>query len=492
MSGENGSGVFAVPATLEPPYSEVEPWLRGLHSLVALVLMLASLLGNFFVLWVVARNKELHYRSILTSMGAVAVNILFSLFTGPQVVAGSVTGEWPFGHASCVTIGYIANGIFYVRWLNAFQFAVDRFLCIITPFWYERNSKRVLVVMSVIAWTVPFISNVPSAIYETYAFRSTFTFCAVDCENNETCYNTYVLLLTVYMILGVLVPTCIYTFLYCYAKKKRREMNRELGTQVEEGEGPTCSEMTNGSIPSEQYFAARRPSTDLISIREEDETGSIAMQDFSHSLPTNVYLGSPHEHKIIDTNTGEPKHPDTNSTDSEPNNTQTLLADTDTRHPVAETSEEEASPTECKKISLHLQKHLGHRRGSSESSIASNSSNLLGPRRTSLVVLSKAAITAIKPSRQNSVAQKRETRAMVTFALIFSNLVITQIMVFVLAAMRRRDFYTDIPIWVHLMAVNLFLLAPVLEPVIIVKNQDFKRVLTKMFRRRNFFLCHTR
>ena len=90
MSGENGSGgVFEVTPTLEPPYSEVAPWLRGLHSFVAVVLMLASLLGNFFVLWVVARNKELQYRSILTSMGAVAVNILFSLLTSPQVVAGA-------------------------------------------------------------------------------------------------------------------------------------------------------------------------------------------------------------------------------------------------------------------------------------------------------------------------------------------------------------------------------------------------------------------
>ena len=64
-------------------------------------------------------------------------------------------------------------------------------------------------------------------------------------------------------------------------------------------------------------------------------------------------------------------------------------------------------------------------------------------------------------------------------------------MVFALAVMRRREFYTDIPIWVHLIAVNLFLLAPVLEPLIIVKNQDFKRVLTKMFSRNSFSLSHS-
>ena len=492
MSGENGSGgVFEVTPTLEPPYSEVAPWLRGLHSFVAVVLMLASLLGNFFVLWVVARNKELQYRSILTSMGAVAVNILFSLLTSPQVVAGSVTGEWPFGHVGCVTIGYIANGVFYVRWLNAFQFAVDRFLCILTPFWYERNSKPVLVVMSIIAWTVPFISNVPSALYETYSFRSTFTFCAVNCENNGTCYNTYVFLLTVYMILGVLIPTFIYTFLYCYGKKKRREMNREMGTQAPEEETPTCNGAANGYLPSEHYLAARRPSTDLVSIEEEDETGSTAMQESSSQSPpshkTGIYVGSPHEHTVIDITTlrSGATEPDTTSAESETNHTQTA-AETETRHCVAEEEEEDdESATDCKNPWLH--KHAGHRRGSGESSTGSVSSNPLGPRRASFVVLSRAALTAIIPSRQHSASNKRETRAMATFALLLTNLVLTQIMVFALAAMRRREFYTDIPIWVHLIAVNLFLLAPVLEPLIIVKNQDFKRVLTKMFRRRNSF-----
>lgn len=474
------------PSTLEPPYSEVEPWLRGVHSFVAVVLMVASLLGNFFVLWVVVRNKELQYRSILASMGAVAVNILFSLFTGPQVVAGSVTGEWPFGHAGCVAIGYIANGIFYVRWLNAFLFAVDRFLCIVTPFWYERNSKPVLVVMTIIAWTVPFISNVPSAIQETYRFRSTFTFCAVNCENNQTCYNTYVLLLTSYMILGVIVPTCIYTFLYCYGKKKRRDMNREMGTQTDE-KTPNGHGTPNGSLPCDHYLSARRPSTDLVSIVEEDETGSTAMQEFSQSPCTkDVYLASPHDHKVIDTT-----RLDSNGSWSQPH---TTSGESDTehereqRHCIAE--EEDASPTENRTLPLYKQQ--GTRRGSGESGTGSITSNHLGPRRTSIVLLSRAAITAFIPSRNHDAA-KRERRAMVTFALIFTNLVLTQIMVFVLAAMRRRDFYGEIPIWVHLIAINLFLLAPVLEPLIIVKNQDFKRVLKKMFRRRrnSFSLSHS-
>ena len=73
-SGENGT---AGDPTLEPPYTDVEPWLRGVHSTVATLLMVASILGNVLILWVVVKNKELHYRSILASMGAVTINIIF-------------------------------------------------------------------------------------------------------------------------------------------------------------------------------------------------------------------------------------------------------------------------------------------------------------------------------------------------------------------------------------------------------------------------------
>ena len=483
MSGGNGSG-DELP-TFEPPYSEVEPWLRGLHSLVAVSLMVVSLTGNTLVLWVVVRNKELQYRSILAGMGAVAVNILFSLVTSPQVVAGSITGEWPFGHVGCVVVGFVSNGIFYVRWINTFLIAVDRFLYIITPFWYQRNSKPVLVTLTVVTWTVPFISSVPSAVLRSYSFRSTFTLCAINCERDDICYNTYILLFTVYIVIGVLLPTAIYTFLYCYGKKKRREMNREMGTHAQE-DTPDEPPAINGHLPSEHYLSARRPSTDLVSIDEEDETKSIAMQDFSQAPgPTHLDLGTAHSHQVIDV-TRLPT--DTSSAESE----QILHAVTpgdcrqDNRHCIAE-EVDLADPGV-----LQRQKQLGHRRGSEGSGTGSASSHQLGPRRTSIVVLSRAALTALIPSRHNVATQRRERQAMVTFVIIFTNLVMTQILLFILSAMRRQEYYQSIPIWVHMVAVNLFLLAPALEPIIIVKNQDFKRVFTKMFRRRHpFSLTHS-
>lgn len=458
------------------PYSEVEPWLRGVHSFVATILMFASIIGNGLVFWLVVKNKELQYRSILASMGAITVNILFSLLTTPQVVAGSVTGEWPLGDTGCVAIGYIATSIFYVRWMNTLLIAVDRFFYIVTPFFYLRNSKPILVTLTVFVWTIPFITNVPSVVQETYSYRSSLTFCSVDCAENNICYGTYIILFAVYMIIGVVLPIIIYTFLYCYGKKKRRDMHRELGTHA----APTPPPLLNGNYPTDNSFLEHHPSRDLGSINEENEDNANDEEGIlTHRLPftTNHELDTLHEHKILNT--------------SDLNSLQLELVS-----PVEEDGDEErlSHPQPVAEYDNNIQQLQFHNcRGSSDSVVKSINSpshtRVTGQRRTSIVILSRAAITA---GRTHVTMQLRERQATITFFIIFTNLVLTQILLFILSAVRRQSYYLDIPIWIHMISTNLFLLAPALDPIIIMRNKDFKKVLTKMFKRRNNSFTTTR
>ena len=468
MSGENGTEE----TTLEPPYTDVEPWLRGVHSFVATSLMIASVLGNVLVLWVVAKNKELQYRSILASMGAVAVNILFSVTTNPQVLAGSITGEWPFTQSGCVALGFISTSIFYVRWINSLLIAVDRFLYIITPFFYQRVSKWMLVVMTVVVWTLPFLSNAPSAIRGTYSYRSSLTFCAVDCLNDDLCTLSYTIIFTGYLFIGMLCPMAIYIFLYCFGKKKRRDMNRELGTQTHNSR--PCS-TSNGHVSSDHYV---RPSCDLTSIIEEDET--VSMSKIDSPLPHQVE--ETHTHNAVDTTLFQNGVLNTSTVvTSEPSSP----TPPDTQCASGQDGGEEATePGEA-----------GEGDGREQNSVSSEAErrDALGRRKSSVMMLSRAALSAVIPGRQHMATQLRERQATITFAIIFTNLVLTQIPLFFLSTTRRESFFPHIPTWVHLLGVNLFLLAPVLEPFIIMRNRDFKKVLTKMFRqqRHSFSLSNS-
>ena len=488
MSGASTWNATEEPVQFEIPYSEVEPWLRGLHSLLAVSLMLASLAGNALVLWLVIKNKELQYRSIVASMGAITVNILFSLVTGPQVVAGSITGEWPLGEESCVAVGFIANSIFYVRWINTLLIAVDRFLYIVTPFSYQRNSKRILVILTIIVWTTPLLTSVPAAVEGAYNYRSSFTFCSIDCSEDNFCYRVYILVFAVHMIIGVLIPAIIYTFLYCYGKKKRRDMHRELGTITQ----PLPDTRTpNGNLLDYQM------SMELCSIEEEREIQPV---EEAHPPTATQELRTVSQHMILDTAELPPTHTHTSPQQETTSETRTHFETTGATEGSNEpprTNNEEADKRkddkEVEKSNVNGSIHLNSCRESSDSgaeSIPSHSHQRVpgvGQRRTSIVVFSRAAISAIIPGRSQMAVQRRERQAMITFCIIFANLVLTQILLFILSAARRQSYYSHIPFWVHMIAINLFLLAPVIEPVIIMKNRDFKRVLSRMFHRRNSF-----
>ena len=476
MSGENGTEA----ATLEPRYSDVEPWLRGVHSFVATSLMVVSVLGNALVVWVVARNKELQYRSILASMGAVVVNILFSLVATPQVLAGSVTGEWPFTQKGCVAIGFIAISIFHVRWMNALLIAIDRLLYIITPFFYQRNTKRILGVLTAVVWTLPFLINAPSIVRGTYRYRSSFTFCTIECSDDEVCVYSYTLIFTGYLIIGMLCPTAIYIFLYCFGKKKRRDMHREMGTQTHV-DPPSAS---NGHPSSDPHLSATRLSCDLFNISEEGET--MVMADLSPPNPP-----SSQGEETLTQEPGKIRTPKTNCTHNggthlNASSPHTVSSELNTHTPVksrtAHTDSHQDTDEEEREDTKQAMLPLPQQRVSIETATSPSH-----PRRPSLMNLSRLTLAAMVPGRQQVAVALQERRAMITFAIIFTNLVVTQIPLFFLSTTRRASFYRSIPIWVHLIGVNLYFLAPALEAIIIMRNRDFKNVLSRIFRRRHYF-----
>lgn len=456
--------------TLEPPYSDAPTWMRALHASVAMLLMVVTILGNVLVAVAVAKYKRLQYRSIMASMGTVAVNFMCAMVGPPQVLAGSITGEWPLGDETCTALGYILTSFLYVRWLNCCLIAVDRFLYITFPFFYQRNSKWILVCSTAVVWTVPFVSDLPTLwALGGFTYRSTLTFCAIECEDDRGCVNWYIALFGMYVTIGIVTPTLLYLYLYCLGLKKKREMRRELGTHVANGQPPVLA-----------FRPHSRPSVDLGSIQEEPE-----MQDVSASpaspptLPST--LDTIDELKILQTESP-------------------LLVEGES--PLHETAIEWGPHSPSTADSTQLNGHCptsprgskeeGDREDSLQHSVTSDEKEeppnnpLSGGRRTSIMAISRAALSYIRPRHRMSM-QIRENRARTTFIIIFVSFVVTQIPLYFLAVIRRTSFFSSIPLWVHLVCVNLFLLSPALDPIIIIRNRDFKAALAKMFGRRGSF-----
>lgn len=78
-----------------------------------------------------------------------------------------------------------------------------------------------------------------------------------------------------------------------------------------------------------------------------------------------------------------------------------------------------------------------------------------------------------------------EKKILITFFMIFVNVFVTQLPIYITSALRSsEEIYTKIPLVVHFIFVHIYLLGSVLDPLLIMRNKDFRDVIMRRWRRR--------
>lgn len=336
---DNGTASNATPTTettLEPELEDIARWLLWLHASIVAVLLVISMIGNSLALFLVTKYHQLHYRSILVSLGVVVADLLLPLVLHFQALSSSAAGRWPFGDVGCTIFGYLLFSLYYVRWLSMAIIVIDRFVAIMWPFFYKRRSKPLLIAGSVGAWIIPFIVALPGLVgYAQSEYRSTLTLCVSDCGDDRGCFYLVVTIFGVYVLIGCALPTVLYLILYCLSRSKRHATQLRLGTHA-------------------------RPRT-----------------------------------------SGQP--------------------------------------------------NLSRRRSSTPS----------------------------------VVQAAKDHRALVTFLIVFVTLIVTQFPIYITSSIRRTDLYQDIPIYVHYILIDIYMLSTALDPIIVMRNRDFRLALSHLLGRRS-------
>ena len=96
-----------------------------------------------------------------------------------------------------------------------------------------------------------------------------------------------------------------------------------------------------------------------------------------------------------------------------------------------------------------------------------------------------------KGSRVLSFQTARDRRATVTFAIVFFTLLVTQLPELIFSTTRRLDFYSRIPIYVHFIVLNIYLISPALDPIVIMRNRDFRNAMAHMLGRHRSEASHS-
>ena len=91
--------------------------------------------------------------------------------------------------------------------------------------------------------------------------------------------------------------------------------------------------------------------------------------------------------------------------------------------------------------------------------------------------------TPVRQSRTDAL-KDRDRRAFATIAILFVSLLVTQIPIIVLTWLaQRREIYQQIPLHVHFVLTYIFLTSTILDPIVIMRNKDFKDVIAQVWKR---------
>ena len=203
---------------------EVPEAALAIYATFIAVIITATLLGNGLILLLVAKYKVLRSRSVIASLSLTFADVFWCCFHHfPALVSASSAG-WLFGEKGCVAFGLLSIEFLLTRWLVMAVVCVDRFSTVRFPFSYTKYSKCLLPVLTAVAWVLPFIlSLLPFASkLSQEEFRPNIPTCLFECSNrNKICRLYYVLVVSFSFIVGAVIPTGLYIWLYRRARSLR-------------------------------------------------------------------------------------------------------------------------------------------------------------------------------------------------------------------------------------------------------------------------------
>ena len=335
-------------ASVGQNFDEVDLWLRVVHGVVMSLFLVCGFTGNLIVVLLVATHKKLRYGAIVVCLGVVVADLLVGLTWTLQSLAGTIAGEWPFGQVACTVMGILWVWVLYARWLEIAVVSLDRFFTITFIFSYSKFNKPLMIILTILAWVLPALLRVVPGIltFGEYKFTLIFTTCSINCLNTPNCGSFYVGLYTSFIVIGGVLPTILYTIMYCIGRRKRAAMNYRL--------------VSESSV-------------------------------------------------------------------------------TENCHELMKTSKDTSNGTQNR--------------------------------------------TPVRQSRTDAL-KDRDQRALVTNAILFVSLLVTQIPLIVLTWLAQRpEIYLKIPLHVHFVVTYIFLISTILDPIVIMRNKDFKDAIAQVLKR---------
>ena len=181
---------------------------------------------NLLVLLLILRFKKLQNITFILAIQVSVSDLINAMLIFPTSAANAIADRYVFT-GLCTTIGIV---VFYMRIARIylmFVLALDRFLTVFAPFWYQRCRIRMVIMLSLCAWILSFVvALIPvKGLLDCYSFQRHTWACvpSTGCSNRDACskYNSTSIALSN----GCnVVSLLLYSTMFCKARQLRNKI----------------------------------------------------------------------------------------------------------------------------------------------------------------------------------------------------------------------------------------------------------------------------
>ena len=199
-----------------------------IQACIALLLGTTGFLTNLFILVLIASYKKLRQRLMYLGLHIVVIDLVYTTTVPPAIFASGASGEWLFGEVMCNIFGIINDFFALFRFTMTLVLAVDRFISVFWPFFYEQHSLYLIVALVVGAYIVSIVRAflALSGIFSCFQYLPTIKTCTAFSRCSDECFWLVAISVLIVIVFGVVIPLILYIMLFC----KTRAIKRSLGS----------------------------------------------------------------------------------------------------------------------------------------------------------------------------------------------------------------------------------------------------------------------
>lgn len=206
------------------------PFLGSLQILLLTLLFVFGAALNCFAFFLVIRFKTLRTRDFFLALQVLLADLLDISYI-PMMIAVLLTSSASIsGRRGCDALGFSEVLFDIIRYGGMSVLALDRFNTVFFPFAYPPRGNVTALALSVALWSFGIVYSATAVAVDCYGLQPLTGVCTIYPECSNGCVVIEYLHYVVITVIGVILPTALYSMMSWKARKMKKQTAQVVGS----------------------------------------------------------------------------------------------------------------------------------------------------------------------------------------------------------------------------------------------------------------------